>query len=115
VRTHAAAGVLLLIGPAVASCGADRPARTPQTHTIVMEAVAFQPTDLTVEIGDSVVWVNKDFFPHTATSKGAFDSNEITAGKSWQFTAPAAGEFPYVCTYHPTMKGVLRVTAAARR
>jgi plastocyanin len=117
VRTYAAAGVLLSIGLVLASCGADPPARIPQTHTIVMEAVAFQPASLTVEVGDSVVWVNKEAFPHTATSKGAFDSTEISAGKSWQFTPDAAGEFPYVCTYHPTMKGVLRVVAAgaARR
>jgi len=101
-----------LIGAVLSSCGADQPARTPQTYTIVMEGVAFQPASLTVEVGDSVVWMNKDPFPHTATSKGAFDSKEISAEKSWQFTPAAAGEFPYVCTYHPTMKGVLRVTAA---
>jgi plastocyanin len=109
--------VLLLIAPLLSSCGADQPARRPETHTIVMEGVAFQPASLTVEVGDSVVWVNKDAFPHTATAKGTYDSKEISAGTSWQFTPAAAGEFPYVCTYHPTMKGVLTVTAAgaARR
>jgi plastocyanin len=77
-----------------------------------MEGVGFQPASLTVTVGDSVVWVNKDAFPHTATQKGSFDSQEIGAGKSWQFTPTAAGEFPYVCTYHPTMTGMLRVAAA---
>jgi plastocyanin len=104
--------VLLLIGPVLSSCGAEPSVRKPETHTIVMEGVGFQPADLTVAVGDSVVWENKDPFPHTATSKGAFDSTEIAAGKSWQFTPTAAGDFPYVCTYHPTMKATLRVTAA---
>jgi plastocyanin len=114
VKPYVAAGVVLLpIVAVLSSCGADQPARTPVTHTIVMEAVAFQPANLTVEAGDSVVWFNKYAFPHNATSTAAFDSKEISAGKSWQFTPAAAGEFPYVCAYHPTMKGVLRVTAAS--
>jgi len=73
-----------------------------------MEAVSFQPADLTVHVGDSVVWVNKDPFPHTVTSD-RFDSKIIAADGSWRYTAKARGEFPYVCTLHPTMKGILRV------
>jgi plastocyanin len=65
---------------------------------------------LTVRKGDSVVWVNKDPFPHTATSKsGKFDSGTIDAGKSWKLTPRTTGEFGYVCALHPTMKGTLRV------
>jgi plastocyanin len=80
------------------------------THTVVMEGVGFMPTALTVAKGDTVVWVNKDAFPHTATAQDkTFDSKEIAAGKSWRFTAKKAGTFAYVCTLHPTMKGTLVV------
>ena len=61
-----------------------------------------------MKTGDAVVWGNKDPFPHTATSR-AFDSKSIAAGGSWTYTAKARGEFPYVCSLHPTMKGILRV------
>jgi plastocyanin len=91
------------------SLGAAAQSPRPATHTVVMEAVAFQPAALTVEVGDKIVWVNRDSFPHTATS-AAFDSRDIAAGASWTYTATAAGEFPYVCTLHPTMKATLRVT-----
>ena len=65
---------------------------------------------LTVARGDTVVWVNKDLVPHTATSKtGAFDSQTIQAGKSWKFTVRKKGDFAYVCTFHPTMTATLRV------
>ena len=48
----------------------------------------FQPEVLTVAPGDTVVWVNKDLVPHTATSKaGGFDSKEIQADKSWRYTS----------------------------
>ena len=73
-----------------------------------MEAVAFQPGVLTVKAGDSVVWVNKDPFPHTATAS-AFDSKSIPAGATWTYRTRTPGEFPYVCSLHPTMKAILRV------
>ncbi|MGH9311257.1 MAG: cupredoxin domain-containing protein [Vicinamibacterales bacterium] len=82
----------------------------PTTHTVVMEATGFTPAALTIAAGDAVIWVNKDPFPHTATSKpGKFDSGSVDAGKSWKFTARTKGEFDYLCTFHPTMKGTLRV------
>ena len=82
----------------------------PKTHTVTMENMRFQPERLTVARGDTVVWVNKDLVPHTATSKaGGFDSQIILAAKSWKFTVRKKGDFAYVCTFHPTMTARLRV------
>lgn len=106
-------GTLPAIGVILASCGGAPPAPPPRTHTVTMESVAYQPAVLTVKVGDSIVWVNKDLFPHTATAQGTFDSKEIAVEASWQYTPTSAGEFPYVCTYHPTMKGTVRVMPAA--
>ena len=110
VRTIAsAAGLVVCL-----SCGGGTEqapkAPAPQTHTVAMELVKFQPDTLTINRGDSVVWTNKDLFPHTVVSKvGGFDSREVAAGASWTFTANSGGEVEYVCTLHPVMKGVLRV------
>ena len=94
----------LQLGIATAAFGASA------THTVAMEGVAFMPNVVTVAKGDTVVWVNKDAFPHTATAQDkSFDSKEIAAGKSGRFTAKKAGTFPYVCTLHPTMKATLIV------
>ena len=60
--------------------------------------------------GDTVIWINRDPFPHTATANGGrFDSHAIEPGRSWTFTPKKAGVISYGCTYHPTMKGTLRV------
>jgi plastocyanin len=83
-------------------------ARAPE-HVIVMDGVKFNPAAVTVQRGDSVVWTNKDPFPHTATAKGVFDSREIASGKSWKWTARKAGSYEYVCTLHPGMKGGITV------
>jgi plastocyanin len=82
----------------------------PATHRIAIETLEYLPKTMTVKVGDSLEWVNKDPFPHTATSKmGKFDSRSIEAGKSWKHTVQSKGEFPYVCTLHPTMTATVTV------
>jgi plastocyanin len=95
---------LLLAGRAAAA------PRKPAKQAVTMEAVAFQPGDLSVNVGDTVVWTNKDPFPHTVTAKGGtFDSKALAAGKTWTYRAQKKGDYPYVCTLHPTMSGTLHV------
>ena len=82
----------------------------PATHTVAIDGAVFAPPTMTVAAGDTVVWVNKDPYPHTATSKeGGFDSKELGEGKRFRFVAKKKGEFPYICSLHPTMKGTLTV------
>jgi plastocyanin len=82
----------------------------PKTHTVTIEDMRFQPQTLTVLRGDTIVWVNKDLVPHTATSTGGgFDSKTIQAGESWKYRAGTKGEFAYICSYHPAMTATLRV------
>lgn len=79
-------------------------------HTVVIKAMQFSPPKLEVNVGDTVIWKNKDPFPHTATSDGAgFDSRSIAPERSWKFVAKQRGTFPYSCTLHETMKGTLVV------
>jgi plastocyanin len=82
----------------------------PTTYHVSIENMQFQPDVVSAARGDSIVWTNKDLFPHTVTSKsGAFDSHEIKPGESWTYRAAKAGESGYVCSLHPTMQALLRV------
>lgn len=106
IATFAAALSLTLV--AIGLAAGDR--ATPKTHTVTMEGMRFHPEALTVAVGDTIVWVNKDVVPHTATSDAAgFDSKDIQGGESWRYTARSKGDFPYVCTLHPSMKALLYV------
>ena len=97
----------------IAACGlpftATPAAGGPAAHTVVIEAMEFHPQRLTVRRGDTVVWVNKDPFPHTATAAGVFDSHSIPAGGSWKHSVREPGEFAYLCTLHSNMRAVLEV------
>lgn len=70
----------------------------------------FSPETLTVKRGEQITWINKDFFPHTATAGGkAFDSGAIAASASWSFVTRQPGNYSYSCSLHPTMKGKVTV------
>lgn len=103
-----AAGAFSLL----ASSGSGRPAAIPggATHTVTIEGMRFNPERLAIEVGETVVWANKDLFPHTATSNaGGFDSQQIASGESWRHTFGKKGKFAYVCTLHPPMKAAIQV------
>jgi plastocyanin len=94
----------------LAPARADTVAQPAHTHQVLIDALRFDPQDLTVKAGDTVVWINHDPFPHTVTAVGKqFDSHEIASGRSWKYTARKAGVFAYSCTLHANMLGTLRV------
>lgn len=65
---------------------------------------------LEVRAGDTVEWKNDDPFPHNANAqKGAWRSGDIGPGRLWRFRADSKGCFPYACTLHPGMQGMLIV------
>jgi plastocyanin len=96
---------------ALLTAGAVLPAAAQhKTHTVVIEAMKFTPEVLEVAAGDTVVWRNKDAFPHNATAPaGGLKSPDIASNRLWKFKARKKGEFPYVCTLHPGMKATLIV------
>jgi plastocyanin len=98
------AALMTLTGFAVSEKAAH-----PKTHTVTIQGMKFVPTNLEVNVGDTVVWKNKDIVSHTATSNGSFDSGGIKAGMSWEHIAGKKGSYPYICVYHPTMKAELTI------
>ena len=77
---------------------------------VTIDGTRFQPDGVTVKVGEAIVWVNNDPFPHTATSSaGRFDSKTIQPGKSWTFKALTRGDFAYTCAFHPSMTGIVSV------
>src|SRR5215213_1045969 len=81
-----------------------------KSHAVRIEGMKFVPERLEVAAGDTVVWTNKDFLPHTVTAvKAQLESGELEQDKSWKFVARKKGEIGYICRLHPGMRGVLLV------
>ncbi|RXH37004.1 amicyanin [Bradyrhizobium nanningense] len=79
------------------------------TIEITMENLVISPAEISAKVGDTVNWVNKDVFAHTATAKnGDFDVT-LPPKKSATSVLKKAGTVEYYCRYHPNMKATLKI------
>ena len=73
----------------------------------------YEPAEVTVPAGSTVVWVNQGREDHTVTADDqSFDSGYKKKGASWQRAFPRPGKYAYHCAPHPWMKGTVVVVAA---
>jgi plastocyanin len=94
-----------------------RPARpgpepAPGADTVRAQIVdfRFQPDRLEVQAGTTIVWTNNGQVMHTVTAEdGSFDSGPIEPGQQRSITFSRPGTFPFHCTPHPFMRGVIVV------
>jgi plastocyanin len=69
----------------------------------------FEPAQLTVKVGTTVKWTNRDDIPHTVVSAGKFRSKTMDTDDSFSFTFTSAGDYKYFCSLHPHMTGMIKV------
>ncbi len=101
-------GRLASIALAVAFLSMVVPAHA-ATIQITMENLVIAPAEMSAKVGDTIEWINKDIFAHTATAKnGDFDVT-LPPKKSARFVLKKAGTVDYYCRYHPNMRAVLKV------
>ena len=99
----AVVAVAISLAPATASA-------KPAAHaaTIVVDKLAFGAVPSNLRVGDTIVWANRDLFRHSATAIGHFDV-DLPPGSKRRMVLRRAGIFPFICKFHPGMKGVLKV------
>ena len=84
------------------------------SQTVVIQGFTFLPQNATINVGESVTWLNNDPLNHTATSDtGAFDTGAIAASGNKTISFAVAGSFAYHCSIHPSMKGTITVLGPA--
>jgi plastocyanin len=108
--------ILLFAALASAPCLAEEAnnAGPGPVATVTMDHNTFIPDEIAVMPGTTVTWVNKEFMPHTVvdTNKG-FRSKILAKDASFSFTFATAGEYDYLCSIHPNMKGKVIVKPPA--
>jgi len=71
---------------------------------------SFGPQTLTVPVGATVTWTNRDDIPHTVVSTdGVFKSKVRDTDEQFSYTFAKAGTYPYYCSIHPKMTGQIVV------
>jgi plastocyanin len=97
----------LLIALALLS-GATVPAQA-ATIQIVMDNLVVSPAQSTAKVGDTIEWINKDIFAHTATARNGDFDVPMPPKKTVTSVLKKAGTVEFYCRYHPNMKAVLTV------
>ena len=101
---------LALIASTAASLLLSTPAAAaPQTHVIVMDKMKFGSVPATIRKGDTVLWINRDMFRHTATAANKSFDVDLPPKTQKRMTVRASGVIAFICKYHPGMRGVLKV------
>jgi plastocyanin len=97
----AGAGALLLAAsPATAA---------PSTYTVVIDKMKFGPLPTNLRKGDAIIWVNRDIIRHTATASDRSFDADLPAGAKAKTVLKKSGAIPFICRYHPGMRGTLKV------
>ena len=81
----------------------------PRLHRIFIQAMRFGPVPAGIRAGDTILWVNRDVVPHTATARDRSFDVTLAANSSARMTARRTGTFAVYCRYHPTMTARLAV------
>jgi plastocyanin len=80
------------------------------TIQVTIQNLVFSPAEVSAKIGDTIEWVNKDAFVHTATARNkTFDVN-IAVNKTATLVVHKDGDIAYYCRFHPNMTGTLKVS-----
>jgi len=96
---------MLMAGPATAEAAGA----APRTHVVVIDQMRFGPVPQGVRAGDTIRWINRDIFRHTATARNGSFSIDLAPRAQGRTVVAKAGKIPFYCKYHPGMTAVLGV------
>ena len=79
------------------------------TIQIVMDNLVVSPAEATASVGDTVEWINKDVFAHTATARNGDFDVAMPPKKTVILVLKKAGTVEIYCRFHPHMKATLTI------
>ena len=97
---------------AVAGCSSPTPeeARTPLPDQVIIADRAYSPSEITIDVGDTVTWVFDDGgMVHDVVADDKSFRSPLKAAGSFTHTFDEPGTFTYHCTPHPDMTGTVVV------
>jgi plastocyanin len=99
-----AAVFVLVSGPRTVAASADHAQAS--TAEVKIDNFSFGPGALTVPVGTTVTWTNRDDIPHTVVSDDkVFKSKVLDTDEKFSFTFTKPGTYGYFCSVHPKMTG----------
>ena len=80
---------------------------------VTYQNIAISPAHITVKVGSTVKWTNKDMVDHNVTTTGgpvSFHSSDFGNGGTFSMKLTTPGVVHYICSIHPAeMIGTITV------
>jgi len=119
VRRFAAIGVLAMIavtrGVTAAHAGGGGHCEPSEGDAGVVElsGACFLPSTLHADTGETITFVNRDPVPHNVSGTGWGQYEDLAQGERFTTSFTDPGIYPFACTLHPGMNGVVLVGQTA--
>ncbi len=84
-------------------------------HDITIKKFKFSPAEITIIVGDSIRWTNKEKRQYHSVwfeELGEPEPDYLFPGDIFEKTFNDIGDFPYRCGPHPKMTGIVHVIKA---
>jgi plastocyanin len=81
----------------------------PSLYIVQIEQMKFLPADISVHVGDTIMWMNNDMVAHDVTEEksNAWTSSLLQPGQSWKLVVTTGAD--YYCSIHQVMKGSFEI------
>jgi plastocyanin len=107
VNAASVLGLFVAVGGSFAKPPSEKVRTGDAKVEVKIDNFAFSPQELTVAVGTTVEWVNRDDIPHVVVSddKKTFKSKALDTDETFSYTFTQPGTYPYFCSIHPKMTG----------
>lgn len=101
----------LVLGTGACSSPAPaEPAAPPVPNQVTVADRSYSPSELTVNVGDTVTWVFDDGgMAHDVVADDKYFRSPLMTSGSYTYTFDEPGTYNYHCTPHPDMTGTITV------
>jgi plastocyanin len=82
-----------------------------ETKYVYINGYTFKENNLSIQPGDTVIWINQDVTPHDIISDNGteLNSSALGLGQMYAHQFNYTGIYSYHCSFHPYMRGVVEV------
>jgi plastocyanin len=100
----------VIVSIALGIGSASRADAAPAEAAVKIDNFSFTPATITVPVGTTVRWTNRDDIPHTVVADDkTFKSKALDTDEQFTYTFTKPGTYNYFCSIHPKMTAVVVV------
>ena len=101
---------IVIVASAILLIAGTRHAVAAGDTAVKIDNFSFGPSNVTVPVGTTLTWTNRDDVPHVVASvDNLFKSKALDTDDHFSYTFTKPGTYEYFCAIHPKMTGKIVV------